>query len=234
MITYYKPCTMQKQYGLFNISTNENPTDDTHPHVLHQIQHSNEIPCLNEQSVLMDKLKRNKRPINTGNQDESRRTRRRLNDSSALPIHDERQTESTRLTSLQDQQMNSDTDQVMHDLQHDKQVINEIEQERGFIQNPEQRLAFRVVGEHLINDDPHQLLLYISGVGGTGKSYVINAINDLFTRCGYSYRLLKTAPTGCAAVLIDGYTIHATTLLPKRSKSAKSDVDTLEKNMAKH
>ncbi len=76
---------------------------------------------------------------------------------------------------------------------------------------------------------PRVSLRLPAGHSHSCHALVINAINDLFNRCGYSYRLLKTAPTGCAAVLIDGYTIHATTLLPKRSKYAKSDVDTLEK-----
>ncbi len=219
-----------KQFGIFNISPSADASDPTYVKVTHQIQDLNEIPCASEQSNLMDKLKRNKRPL-PSEDDASRHVRRRLNDSSSLFVSHENELENTQLMSLlhEDEYINRYTDQVIHDKQHDRQAINEIEEQRGFSENPEQHLAFRIVGEHVINGDPHQLLLYISGVGGTGKSYVINAISDLFNKCGYSYRLLKMAPTGCAAVLIDGYTIHATTLLPKRSKSAKSDVETLEK-----
>jgi ATP-dependent DNA helicase PIF1 len=61
----------------------------------------------------------------------------------------------------------------------------------------------------------HQLLLYIGGAAGTGKSHVIRAIVELFKRCGYSEKLLVSATTGSAAVLIEGYTIHALTFLPQ-------------------
>ncbi|KAJ7881841.1 hypothetical protein B0H13DRAFT_1462870, partial [Mycena leptocephala] len=81
--------------------------------------------------------------------------------------------------------------------------------------NAEQERAVRMVGEHFINRQEDQLLLYVAGVGGTGKSYIIHAIVELFQRCGYSEQLLLSAPTGCAAVLINGYTIHALTFLPQ-------------------
>ncbi|KAJ6521322.1 hypothetical protein B0H10DRAFT_1637800, partial [Mycena sp. CBHHK59/15] len=56
---------------------------------------------------------------------------------------------------------------------------------------------------------------YIAGVGGAGKSVVIKVLVQFFKCCGSSSKLLLSAPTGCAAVLIDGYTIHALTFLPK-------------------
>ncbi|EGO28232.1 hypothetical protein SERLADRAFT_366069 [Serpula lacrymans var. lacrymans S7.9] len=59
------------------------------------------------------------------------------------------------------------------------------------------------------------ITLYIAGIGGSGKSHVINAIVEFFNRCNCSNELLLSAPTGCAAVLIDGYTIHSLTFLPK-------------------
>ncbi|KAJ6517156.1 hypothetical protein DFH09DRAFT_812044, partial [Mycena vulgaris] len=85
----------------------------------------------------------------------------------------------------------------------------------GIAGNPEQERAVRMVGEHFIHGLDDQLLMYIAGVGGAGKSYVIKAVVELFRRCGYSERLLLSAPTGCAAILIDGYTIHALTFLPQ-------------------
>ncbi|KAF8166598.1 hypothetical protein K438DRAFT_1502175, partial [Mycena galopus ATCC 62051] len=60
------------------------------------------------------------------------------------------------------------------------------------------------------------LLLYIAGVGGAGKSFVIKTVVEFFRRCGVSERMMLSAPTGCAAVLIDGFTIHALTFLPKK------------------
>ncbi|KAF8206355.1 hypothetical protein K438DRAFT_1578096, partial [Mycena galopus ATCC 62051] len=80
--------------------------------------------------------------------------------------------------------------------------------------NPEQERALRIVANHFISGTDDQLLMYVGGVGGTGKSHIIEAIVELFNQCGYSERLLVSAPTGCAAVLISGYTIHALTFLP--------------------
>ena len=94
--------------------------------------------------------------------------------------------------------------------------------------NPEQERAVRMVGEHFIAGTENQLLLYIAGVGGAGKSYVIHAIVQLFERCGYSDELLLSAPTGCAAVLIHGYTIHALTFLPQSDYKIKNQAEVLE------
>ncbi|KAJ7314536.1 hypothetical protein DFH08DRAFT_716457, partial [Mycena albidolilacea] len=80
--------------------------------------------------------------------------------------------------------------------------------------NLEQEGALRIVADHFISGTHDQLLMYVGGMGGTGKSYVIEAIVELFKQCGYSERLLVSAPTGCAAVLISGYTIHTLTFLP--------------------
>ncbi|KAJ7656083.1 hypothetical protein DFH06DRAFT_904376, partial [Mycena polygramma] len=75
--------------------------------------------------------------------------------------------------------------------------------------------AIRIVAEHFLFGMERQLLLYIAGVGGSGKSFVVKAVVEFFRRCGASASILLSAPTGCAAVLIDGYTIHALTFLPK-------------------
>jgi hypothetical protein len=80
--------------------------------------------------------------------------------------------------------------------------------------NVEQERAFRIVGEHFAHDEEEQLFLYVMGIGGSGKSYVINALVELFKRCGASEQMLLSAPTGSAAILINGYTIHALTFLP--------------------
>ncbi|KAJ6579754.1 hypothetical protein B0H10DRAFT_1636928, partial [Mycena sp. CBHHK59/15] len=81
--------------------------------------------------------------------------------------------------------------------------------------NREQERAVRMVGEHFINGSQEQLFMYIAGVGGSGMSYIIQAIVELFGCCSYPEQLLLSAPTGCAAVLINGYTIHALTFLPQ-------------------
>ncbi|KAJ7082095.1 hypothetical protein B0H15DRAFT_755164, partial [Mycena belliarum] len=81
--------------------------------------------------------------------------------------------------------------------------------------NCEQLRALRIIAEHFIFGMEEQLLLYIAGVGGAGKSFVIKAVVEFFRRCGVSETMMLSAPTGCAAVLIDGFTIHALTFLPK-------------------
>ncbi|KAJ7118467.1 hypothetical protein C8R43DRAFT_830414, partial [Mycena crocata] len=81
--------------------------------------------------------------------------------------------------------------------------------------NVEQERALRMMAEHFIHGTEEQLLLYVAGVGGSGKSFVVQALVKFFKACGVSDKLLLSAPTGCAAVLIDGYTIHALTFLPK-------------------
>jgi len=96
--------------------------------------------------------------------------------------------------------------------------------EWGLKENTEQERAVRIVGEHFVYGREDQLLMYVGGIGGSGKSYVVKAIVELFKRCGASEKLLLSAPTGCAAVLIGGYTIHALTFLPK-SKHAPKQLD---------
>ncbi|KAG1780902.1 hypothetical protein EV702DRAFT_927029, partial [Suillus placidus] len=81
--------------------------------------------------------------------------------------------------------------------------------------NAEQEMSFWIVGEHFLRDDVQQLLMFITGIGGSGKSHVIRAIVEMFQRCGALEKLTLSAPTGSAAVLIEGYTIHALMFLPK-------------------
>ncbi|KAI0059384.1 hypothetical protein BV25DRAFT_1809163, partial [Artomyces pyxidatus] len=94
-------------------------------------------------------------------------------------------------------------------------VLEQLLFDRNIIGNDEQEQAVRMVAEHRIARDPTQLLLYIAGEGGTGKSHVINTIAEFFEKTHSSEQLLISAPTGIAAVLIKGYTIHALTFLPK-------------------
>jgi ATP-dependent DNA helicase PIF1 len=65
--------------------------------------------------------------------------------------------------------------------------------------------------------------MFVTGIGGSGKSHVIRAIVEMFHRCGAPEKLTLSAPTGSAAVLIDGYTIHALTFLPKRQAPIKQN-----------
>jgi len=57
--------------------------------------------------------------------------------------------------------------------------------------------------------DTNQLLLYVGGEGGTGKSRIIQTIVDLFRRRGEGHRVVVTASSGAAAAKIGGVTVHS-------------------------
>lgn len=94
-------------------------------------------------------------------------------------------------------------------------VIRQVIVEFQLQNNPEQLRAFEIVAQHVCSGGP-QLLLYIAGVGGTGKSYVVQAILRLFTLLGRRREVMVSAPTGAAAILIGGYTVHSLLMLPNR------------------
>lgn len=66
--------------------------------------------------------------------------------------------------------------------------------------NPEQKGAFDAVSEGKN--------IFLTGPAGTGKSYVINEIKQWAAKNNKNFAI--TALTGCAAVLINGKTLHST------------------------
>jgi hypothetical protein len=100
-------------------------------------------------------------------------------------------------------------------------TINDVHDEYSLGRNEEQSHAFCIAAEHFAFGGLHQMLLFITAIGGSGKSHANKAIIELFKRCGCPENILLSVPTGCAAVLIDGYTIHALTFLPGGEKAAK-------------
>lgn len=80
--------------------------------------------------------------------------------------------------------------------------------------NEEQLMVYKIIENHLLNSDAKQLLMYLGGHGGVGKTYVINAIDDLYTHYGMRSALAKTATTGVAASNIGGSTLHSWAGLP--------------------
>lgn len=92
-------------------------------------------------------------------------------------------------------------------------LIYQVVLEKNLRSNPEQLRAFEIVGRHVTRGGP-QLLMYVGGVGGTGKSHVVNSILRLFSLLGKRNNILVAAPTGAAAILIGGHTIHSLTMLP--------------------
>lgn len=103
-------------------------------------------------------------------------------------------------------------------------IVHTVLKNTNIYGNDEQEMAVRIVSEHLLQKNQEQLLMYIAGVGGTGKSHVIRAIVDVFRRHGSADKILLGAPTGIASVLIGGYTIHALTCLPKKDFAKNPEV----------
>ncbi|KAI9057840.1 hypothetical protein FKP32DRAFT_1543094, partial [Trametes sanguinea] len=62
-------------------------------------------------------------------------------------------------------------------------IVNRIVEEMGLDQNAEQERAFRLAAEHIRTGDG-QLMMYIAGVGGTGKTHVVHSIVTLLKRLG--------------------------------------------------
>lgn len=95
-------------------------------------------------------------------------------------------------------------------------IIRQVIVEKGLDNNGEQLRAYEIVARHICFGGS-QLLMFIGGVGGTGKSYVVDAILRLFTLLGRRPEILVSAPTGAAATLINGFTIHSLLLLPRQT-----------------
>ena len=110
--------------------------------------------------------------------------------------------------------------------QFDVDTLETISKE--FTLNKEQKSAFMKVGHTFLSElDPDvttpQLLGYIGGPGGTGKSQVIKAIQKLFFHCGASASLKSCAYTGTAASNINGSTLSSLIKEKTHSKKKKDD-----------
>lgn len=97
-------------------------------------------------------------------------------------------------------------------------VVDEVIRDMNIVDNNEQTRALRIMARRIIEGGP-QLLMYVAGVGGTGKSHLIKALVRLFERLGRRDELLLGAPTGIAAVLIGGYTMHSLSMTNPHRRS---------------
>lgn len=117
-------------------------------------------------------------------------------------------------------------------LKNDEEMkLQEIVIDFSMTENQEQEAVFRIVGEHVLKGDKEQLLMYLAGIGGAGKTHVVNAIRKLFNDLQCDLELKLSAPTGCAAVLIHGHTIHALTLLGGRTKVNQIELEAIWKDV---
>ncbi len=108
-------------------------------------------------------------------------------------------------------------------------VIQEVSKQ--FDLNHKQAHAFQLIANNVIkrmNGEPtKQILMYIGGAGGTGKTRVIKAIEHLHDRLGVRFALKLAAYTGTAAAEIGGNTLCSLAHL-SRTMNAKLDVQKLE------
>ena len=138
-------------------------------------------------------------------EDNRRNVRRRTH---RLPVID-----SWQLGGEEESGVQAREQRVINDPGIQADIIRQVILEKNLLSNTEQHRAFEIVAQHVCFGG-QQLLMYIGGVGGTGKSHVVNSILRLFALIGKSKNILVAAPTGAAAILIGGHTIHSLTLLP--------------------
>ncbi|PBK69309.1 hypothetical protein ARMSODRAFT_844757, partial [Armillaria solidipes] len=91
---------------------------------------------------------------------------------------------------------------------------------KQFNLNHEQDIAFRIVTNTYLcrkvassseignGPEPYPMRMFLTGPGGTGKTHVIRALMSVMERCGDKHALRFLAPTGSAAAINDGMTVH--------------------------
>ncbi|KAH9855862.1 hypothetical protein C2E23DRAFT_703266, partial [Lenzites betulinus] len=144
-----------------------------------RVQRDDDEPRMLQQSAIMRNLKRQRRPTfndDDGSVDTRAQKRRRIHDvienvvTSSVP-HANAVVGDT-----------IETDDVTN-LDPVERVIEQVVQEMHLNANTEQERAFRIVAHH-VHKDTAQLLMYIAGVGGTGKTHVVKAVLRLFDLLG--------------------------------------------------
>jgi len=100
-------------------------------------------------------------------------------------------------------------------LEGPQTVIDRIGKENSL--NRRQWIAFRIIANHFVtnyiegNADKSQsnrLTMLMTGPGGTGKTHVMKSVRMVMVHYGHGHIIRFLAPTGTAASLIDGMTIH--------------------------
>ncbi|KAJ3933311.1 MAG: hypothetical protein NXY57DRAFT_877146, partial [Lentinula lateritia] len=84
--------------------------------------------------------------------------------------------------------------------------------------NHEQQIAFDIISSMVIYREilkipewmsKPALIMNLTGPGGTGKTHVIHAVQEVMKYYGVDYTYRALAPTGNAASLVNGKTIHS-------------------------
>ncbi|KAF8123176.1 hypothetical protein EV363DRAFT_1139644, partial [Boletus edulis] len=98
--------------------------------------------------------------------------------------------------------------------------------------NKEQMRAYTLITRQAMQDRPSPLRMCITGVGGTGKSRVIQALKKFFDKTQQSRRFRVCSFMGVAAKNVSGSTLHSALNLNDRKGSrlsAKSRRDLIVK-----
>ena len=120
--------------------------------------------------------------------------------------------------------------------------------ERVSMMNEDQARIYRLVKEHLLHQERHEtsacqctdlkpLHMFLTGVGGTGKSFLIEAIRSMVAKIRHGkmdgLTCAVTAPTGLAAFNVGGVTIHRLLQLPIEHEGKMVGYWTLPKDSQK-
>ena len=103
-----------------------------------------------------------------------------------------------------------------------------------FTLNRLQSVVYKTITEHSFAEKPKQLRMFVAGSGGTGKSWIIDALRDFFHLQKQDHRLRLAAYTGVASRNIHGMTLHSALCLNKinkRSNKGKSDLIAMWRNV---
>ena len=137
---------------------------------------------------------------------------------------------------------------AMEDVFNLNEVNAETVEERVAKLNTDQLRIFNDINDHLCHQKLHEngkcsctklkpLCKFISGVGGTGKSFLIHTIrvkvNELWIDNKDYIRCALAAPTGLAAFNIEGVTVHRLFQLPIEHDSRTSTYWSLPKESLK-
>lgn len=168
-----------------------------------------DIPVVDKHADVMHALSKNKRPQHkVGKQNKKKKTGFQTFDERmpSLAVTSLEKTPTHEKDALGDEEKSED--EIFQD------AVESVISEMQLSDNEEQERAFRIVADHM-RMGTEQLLMYIAGVGGTGKSHVIKSIVRLFEKVSRADQLMLGAPTGCAAIGIGGYTIHSLVMLSR-------------------
>jgi hypothetical protein len=88
------------------------------------------------------------------------------------------------------------------------ELIEEVSQE--YTLNKLQNKAFTTIANSVLRKDSPQIIMYIGGQGGTGKSRIVKAITKLFENIGHNDAVKRMSFTGTSSYNIEGRTLHST------------------------